>query len=167
MRYELITIYPGFLTDSELPNRADEVRKLLETEGAREIQEKMMGKHKLAFRIGVERFGHFVRVIFDAEKTAAKKLEERLRLSNLTLRHMIVEYNPAREKKAQPHRVAPVGVGAVIPSRTPSAVPVVSAPAYVGAPKVGETITPVPPEKVDLADLNKKLDELLEKEIAI
>jgi len=55
----------------------------------------------------------------------------------------------------------------VTPPRVSAAVPVVSPLVSVGAPKVGEPLAPPAPEKVDLADLNKKLDELLEKEIAI
>ena len=94
-RYELLYIIPTTFTDEEVGTVETKVAGLLTKVGATVESTKRLGKLRFAYPIEGERHGHYVLVIFSAERSAIAKLEELLRISSEVLRHLILRADEA------------------------------------------------------------------------
>jgi len=156
-KYELLLILPGTLDVKEAESRAQEILGSV-NENSQDAQITAIGKNRLAYPIKQIRYGYFYTIFFNAEPNGLKIIQEKLSLARDILRAMVTHFNiqltpgqkiaysaeeglpPVAEKveslEEKMHRISPVAV----PVQT------------------------VAPSKVDLADINKKLDEILSGE---
>lgn len=139
-RYEMVYIAPGHLTDAELKPLQEKVKGFITAVGGRITFEETLGRQRLAYPIKKVNHGVYIRNEFEHEGEGLKVLDQNLRLSGDLLRHLIT----IKVQRTQKHP----------PRQRP--VPGATAPAIVGKPEE---------QKVKLEDLDKKLDELLSKDI--
>ena len=146
MKYELLIIIPAKYSEVELPGVIAGVVNHVKGFGVELISEEDKGKQKLAYPVQDLRFGQVLVLKIEAEPGVAKKLNTELRLRPEIARHMLAKI--VERKRA--------------PKKTPrEAKPQTAelAPAFVATP--AETKE----EKMTLEDLDKKLEEILGKEI--
>jgi len=165
MLYELVYLLPPQHTAEEAAVQRGKVLELIKKIGGTDIQEEDMGKRKLAYKIRQATHAYYAQVRFQADKAAAKTLQEALRLDTDILRfeltHGIIlslKEKLARTSFARPASVRPVDIPegemaspAVETAKQPINAPVATAP----------VVAPAKPQ-IALEDLDKKLAELLE-----
>ena len=164
--YELLIILPGKLSETEVPGAENTLRDLCRTSGLTISRAEPLGKRKLSYDIRGEQYGYYHVIEGDAEQGAVTDLGKRLRLSPDILRHAIYE-KPVKSKEAQERetklreRVAHARASKAATAR---------ANAEATAPAAAPVITTTIPQQmresievVDIAALDKKLEELLEK----
>lgn len=174
--YELTVIFSGALAPNEVEEQAKQVEALLAVTGAEIKFSHSLGRRKLAYKIKNFTHGEYRAWLFTADGKAVPALNQKLRLSNFVVRHLIValpekimEKRIARitePKTAKPReeREEPKRVERTVPE-TPLAPPPVSVPPAPPAPS--EEIPPRPikeTKKISLDDLDAKLDEILERD---
>ncbi|MDO8618302.1 MAG: 30S ribosomal protein S6 [Candidatus Uhrbacteria bacterium] len=94
-RYELLYIIPSSFTDEEIGTIETKVSGILAKYQASIESTKRLGKFRLAYPIEHQRHGHYVLVMFEAEKPNVAKIEENLRITSELLRHMILRADEA------------------------------------------------------------------------
>lgn len=146
MKYDLLVILPPKYSETELPEVIEGVVKYIRGFGAEITSQEDKGKQKLAYAIAGDRFGHILNFKIEADEQVAKKLNEQMRLRQDVIRHMLTKVS---ERKAAPRRA---------PSKEKVMEPAVAG-ALSGVPEKKE-------DKLTLEDLDRKLDEILGKEIA-
>ncbi len=155
MIYEVMYIIPSKYSDSEVEGIATKVGTLFEKQGATIVKVDNLGKIKLAYPIEKERYGTYMLAFIDMEGEKMQKLEQDLRLSDDILRHMIVKHEkgvPATYKTPESY-VAPL---------TPEGKRSTEKARFSDAPKRPAQEAG---EKLSTAELDKKLDEILESDI--
>lgn len=164
--YELLVILPGKLSETEVPRMENTLRELCRASGFSISREEPLGKRKLSYAIGGEQYGYYRVLEGDAEPATIEDLEKRFTLSPDILRHAIYE-KPVKSPAAQ-ERELKLRERVAHARATKAATTAARASAETTAMGMG-TITaapqqpPVPIETVDVAALDKKLEELLEK----
>ncbi|KKW32811.1 MAG: 30S ribosomal protein S6 [Candidatus Uhrbacteria bacterium GW2011_GWA2_53_10] len=162
MKYELLYIMPPQYTDEETNGVMEKVAALVQKTGGSVTRHENLGRLKLAYPIKQARHGTYVLAHIEAEASMVKNFDRQLRLSeDLALRHQIVTMPKGSEgKKFQlTAYVAPlteearrerVGDG---PSMRPK-----------------PPVAPIPMRKEEasftIAELDKKLDEILENDVS-
>lgn len=149
-KYELLLVLPGTLDEKEAENRAQEVVNLVK-ENSTEAELHNLGKSRLAYPIKQIRYGYFYTVVFAAEPAGLKVVQEKITLARDLLRAMITHFNTnltAAQKIA--YTTDELGITTMAPKEETGEV----RPHRVEDAK-----------KVDLADINKKLDEILEGDV--
>ncbi len=94
-RYEMLYIIPTTFTDEEVGGVETKINALLTKLGATIESTKRLGKFRLAYPIKKQRHGHYVMVIFTAERAALAKIEENLRIATDILRHLTLQAEEA------------------------------------------------------------------------
>ncbi|MBI4457565.1 30S ribosomal protein S6 [Candidatus Uhrbacteria bacterium] len=155
-QYELLFIIPAKHTDDEVSKLTEKVAAIATSAGAKVVEKHMLGKQKLAYPIQHVRYGHYVLVNFDAETPVVAKLNEMLRLSTDILRHLIVVRDPKITKMPRLINYDEIRVD----RDEETAAPRMSAPAVQAKPSA-----PKVEDKVIMAELDKKLDEILAEEV--
>lgn len=164
--YELLIILPGKLSETEVPSAENMLRDLCRTGGLTISREESLGKRKLSYDIRGEQYGYYHVIEGDAEQAAIADIGKRLQLSPDILRHAIYE-KPVKSQAAQERetklreRVAHARATKAATARASA-----EASAPVAAPVTTTTVpqqTRESIEVVDIAALDKKLEELLEK----
>lgn len=151
-KYELLSILPAKYTDAELAELRKKIAGMATTAGATVTEQHDLGKRKLAYPINHVRNGNYVLYYFEAEPEAVNKLNTVLRLSTDLLRHLIVERDmnvktlPAYAEEEEARRERP---------EEPARQAVAMAPVQAPAAK----------EKISMAEVEKKLDEILTEEV--
>lgn len=164
-KYELLYIVPTQFADTEIDGLREKMAKTIEQTGAKVTRNESLGKIKLAYPIKHQRHGTYVLVHFEAEPSVIAGLDRTLRLSDEVLRHIIVDLAPGSEKKEFQitSYVAPLSEEARETRRpTDSVAPRKAVPAAV------EAAAPVKAEEASMSmeELDKKLDEILDKDVA-
>lgn len=160
-KYELLLVLPGTLDDKEVEVKAAEVLSLVKEFGD-EAELHVMGKNRLAYPIKQIRYGYFYTVTFKSEAEKAEQLLEKLRIHREILRFMVSHFNTnltAQQKIAYTTETS--GVTRMV-EKEPTAeihIPRSKVPAKE-TPAPAEA-TPAPTEKLDLEEINKKLDDLM------
>ena len=154
--YELLITFPGKLSETEVPQSEQTLRALLQTAGFSVTREESLGKRKLAYDIKGEQYGYYHVLEGDAEPTAMAEVDKRLRLAPEILRHAAyikaIKSQEVRERETKlRERVAH--------ARATKA-------AAATARATATSVTPATPA-VDVAALDKKLEELLETPSAV
>jgi len=143
--YELLYIVSNKYSENELAPIIDKVRKMINDQGGNITFSEEWGKKRLAYPIKHFRYGYYILIEFDLNGEKLAKVDRILRLANEILRHQIVNKKKKtaikieKEKKAAKKNVAKKEKE--------------FAPAEVPADKA---------KKVELKDLDEKLDKILE-----
>jgi len=160
MKYELSFIISPLVPETEHESLKQEILGYLKDSKAEIISEPyFMGRKKLTYPIKKQKHGFYVFLEFSLEeKQALKDLDVKLRHNNNILRHLIIKKDKVSDKsKVDMSKFADVPEGKVF-RKTRSEKPRRSE--Y----KPREFKKPVKTEeiKVDLKDIDKQLDEILE-----
>ncbi len=160
MNYELSFIISSNLPETEHSKVQDEILGYIKNAKATVTKQPyLLGRKKLAYPIKKQKHGFYVFLEFGTENPEAmRELDTKLKHNNALLRHLIIkkdaniktkpisslEEKPAAKKPAKPIKPQPR--------------PIKSAP----TPKI-EPVSEPKADKVDLDDIDKKLDEILEQ----
>ena len=146
--YELLFIVSNKYTEDEVKPIVENVNKIIkDNDGVITYSEKW-GKKKLAYPIEHFNYGYYSLVEFDVDGQAVEKINRQLRMSNEILRHTIVAkaVRTAEEIKAEKVKAKAIMKKAVKEKRKEKEEP------------IKEEAKP----KVNLKDLDEKLDKILE-----
>lgn len=172
--YDLSIILHPHITDVELPAALEGIRKELQSSGARELQEELIGKQRLGYPVQGNRFGHIIFFRFENDEQNVTALKQKLNLQPEVIRSMLstvrhgLAFKPVHKPfrrggtragqsaafENAPHGIAPV---------SPKIETLETAPLQPASETVSEP-APAVSQKVDLADLDKRIDDLLNKE---
>lgn len=90
MMYEIMTIIPSHISDTEVDGAIEAVAKLVEKESGKVEKTQNLGKIKLAYPIERQRHGTYVLMYAELAPEAMMKLDQNLRLADEVVRHMII-----------------------------------------------------------------------------
>lgn len=173
-------IFPGTLAEDELPEIVAKVTNTIEEVGGQHIHATDVEKNRLAYPMKHIRYGYFAYFIFEMEPTQVPTLTHKLRLMSGMLRTLINAYDPSM-KQALEDRLAEikrrienrVGMSAAPVEEEPETTKEAPAPKKEKTPaptkeetKETETKEEEPEEKVDMQDIDKKLDALLDDTVS-
>ena len=145
--YELLYIVPNKYSEDELKPIVEKINKLLKDNGATITYEEVWGKKKMTYQIKGFSYGYYQLVEFDVEEKNVAKINHELRIDRDILRYMLVnkkaiseEEREALKEKARKKIIKKV------------------------EEKKKEEKKPkeAPKKKVDMKDLDEKLDKILE-----
>jgi len=145
--YELSFWFSSRLNDEEIEKKFDNLLKQLEKLGALIIFSQSPQLKQLAYSVKKERNAYFGYIQFEFSKDSLVHLEEDLKLNDDIIRFMILSVKPKEKQKA--------------PSIT------FRKPAFKEQKSKTEEETKKEPQKekiISLEELDKKLNEILEKE---
>ncbi|MBU0649342.1 30S ribosomal protein S6 [Patescibacteria group bacterium] len=157
MTYELLYIIPAKFTDQENEGIISKISKVVEKAGAKITRNENLGKFKLAYPIQHARHGFYVLVEFGVESQAIKNIGRELRLLPDILRHQILSI---KAKSSPRKEIKMVSYEAPTPGETPR-------PRASSRTRPKQEQRQAPKKKIDLEELDKKLDEILDKDIEI
>ncbi|OGH92226.1 MAG: 30S ribosomal protein S6 [Candidatus Magasanikbacteria bacterium RIFOXYD1_FULL_40_23] len=154
-KYELLLVLPGTLDEKEAAKQIQEIKESL-TSQAQDIELNNLGKVRLAYPIKQIRYGYYYTVIFNAEPEVVINISNKLKLRSDILRSMITLFNTnVTATKKIMYSTNEVGVTTMM-EREEGASP---------SPKSAPVSKPVAEEtKVDLKDIDEKLNAILENE---
>jgi len=99
--YELLAIFPGTLSESEVQPSVEKVQQVIAENGAAGLEFRDMGKSRLAYPIRHIRYGYFYVARFQAEQEVINKIQQKLKLMPELLRSLISKYNPQTHKEGK------------------------------------------------------------------
>jgi len=156
MQYELLYIIPAQHTDDEIGTISGKVTKVLEKVGVNITRNDNLGKLKLAYPIKHVRHGFYVLVEFEADAEKIRTIERELRLMPEIIRHQVIRLESKAEEGDEKKEIKMVSYEA--PEREEEK----------STPKPREKAKVAPPKKkVNLDELDKKLDEILESDVEV
>ncbi len=163
--YELMTIFPGTLTEEELAPIVASVEQTATEAGAAKIEKETLGKSRLAYPIKHIRYGYFYFFRFEAEPDQAHNLAQKLRLLSNVLRSLIQIYDPAKQAQAEEQRKKTAAAQLQQMTQTAETeekeeTPAAAAPQEAPVEKVEKKR-----ESVSIEEIDKKLDEILDENI--
>lgn len=170
-KYELTAVLAGTISDTDVAALMTRIQNVITDAGATSVESSIMAKHRLSYEINGNKFGHIVNFVFEAAPDVAAKIQLKLKLINEVLRSTLETYVEARLKRTPQLADNPLikasrekereernneraeredrGSSQFAASHTPS--------------------TPVPQKPndkpVDLEEIDKKLDQLLEGDL--
>lgn len=176
--YELIVVLTGTISDTDVSEALGRVEKIVEAAGGTEIRHEEHGKHRLAYPIGANHYGHYVTVYFTAEPTTVVTIQQKLRLTKEVIRFVLEDFVVARHKRPAQIASSPLVRGEKDrdhEERESRGFAESARPVYTGTTSKGEApVTAAvieeikiqePKEEtksVGLEEIDRKLDELLE-----
>ncbi len=165
--YQLLCIFPGTLAETEVSGAVGQVRELIATEGGTLVEAEDLGKRRLAYPMKQIRYGYYHHLFFQAESEHILRIKKKLPLMETLLRIMIFTYNPSG--RAAQHAWAERRATSVRQiSREDQGVDDVRGNEEEprGTHTSVDKRTQIEERgKVDLKEIDKKLDELLESTI--
>ncbi|MDD2807568.1 MAG: 30S ribosomal protein S6 [Patescibacteria group bacterium] len=147
--YEACYLVGANYTEEELIPIKEKIADLITKAGGQISLEDSLGKKKLSYPIKGNHQGYYLIYQFDLEKDKLKELDRNLKLTNELLRHMIVISNPKKGRF----------VPSIVENLTEEKVE------NVKTEKVEAKSLADDQGKIKLADLDEKLDEILEGKI--
>lgn len=172
MFYELLYIIPNKYSEDECKEINAKINNLAQQENFKIASEDTLGKKKLAYPIKQSYFGYYFILNLGIEegKSNLANLNKKLKLLPEVLRYQIVKYAKLPEKITE-YKEHPAAPATTVVKEESSAV-TQELPIKVEVPEEKQEQETKPAErkkedkktskKVDLNDLDKKLDELLE-----
>ena len=155
-QYELLYIVPTRYTDDELNPIKQKVRQIIESENGKIFLEDNLGKKKLAYPIKKIFQGYYLLCHFDLEGSALKKINRDLQLSDEIIRYIVVKFEPKTAVKLEKIKEGMKSIYDIHEDREFAA----PKPVYEEPKKEKEKEQ----EKVNLEDLDKKLDEIIKND---
>lgn len=176
--YELLFIIPSTLKEGDIAKEKDDTIKAITSAGGEIYHEKIIGHRKLAYQIRQNSSGYYVALEFSAPKKSLKTITEALRLNQNIIRHLIIKVRQKteeeRKKWEEQHKnikqyfkdarfgkkSAPLPKIKVKPKQD---IPI-QEPLVPKKSKDEDSEAVIPAKKISKADLDKKLDEILDDE---
>ena len=90
-KYELCFVVNAKIEDEERANAVAKVKALIERFGGAIVNVDEWGKKKLAYEIQKMKEGYYYFIQFEAETSAPKEIESRIRIMDSVLRYLIVK----------------------------------------------------------------------------
>ena len=162
MNYELLYIISAQYTDDEVAGIKDKVTAALQKSPINILTNENLGKLKLAYPIKHARHGFYILVEFETEPSVAHALERELSLMPEMLRHQLVSLGAKRPSDEAKKAIKMISYEE--PELDAEKQPPLRSRSQSGEPRPAPR--PVP-KKVDLEELDKKLDEILESDVKI
>lgn len=159
--YELLSILPGTLAESEVNPIVGTITDTISKSGAETITHEDLGKSRLSYPMKHIRYGYFHLFTFEAAPEMIPALQEKLGLMPNLLRALISIYNPQNRtqiKKMTSEPISEISSGED-EVQTPAPTPVVEVPVEAKETDKSEK------KEVAMEDIEKKLDEILDKNI--
>lgn len=154
-RYELLYIIPATYAETEIQPVIDGITAILTKAGAKTHRNEMVGKLKLAYPVGATRHGYYILVDMELESAKVGEIENALRLHTDVVRHQMM----TKDMKAKPVFKL-MSVEDVDRARASGALVRETNRIRQGAaPAAGKKV------EINLADLDQKLDKIVEGKI--
>lgn len=164
--YELCVLFPGSIAPAEIETHSKQVAGLLAETGAQVKVTHAIGRKKLAYTIAGQTHGEYVAWLFEAEPAAVNELNNKLRLSSQTVRHVITKLeNVSIEERSQ--NLKDTKAGKSIASEDAEAEePKKTKHSPINAPQsvIESSEHKKTEKKASLEELDEKLDEILESD---
>jgi small subunit ribosomal protein S6 len=162
-KYELLYLIPTQYTDTEVEEIMVKISTMVEGEGAQVSRNENLGKIKLAYPINKVRHGTYILVHFEAEPSVISEIGRRLGLAEEVLRHQIMMLPAGAEDRQYEisSYIAPLSEEAREMKAAAKAKPVerkLAPPTPTTSEEAKEA------KEMSMAELDKKLDEILESE---
>lgn len=148
-KYELLLTLPGTLDENEASARANEIVNMVKEYDAN-AELHALGKIRLAYPIKQIRYGYFYTIVLAAEPAQVNALQKKLEVNREVLRYMVSHYNTSLTTTQK----------------------IVYNTNEMGVATMREKAEPVKIERkisqgkaLDLAEIDKKLDEILDNGI--
>lgn len=167
-KYEMLCVLPGTLAEGEVAPLVAQIQEQLTAHGAEGVDTRDLGKSRLAYPVDHIRYGYFELFTFEIEPTKVQALERSVRLIGNILRVSIQVHNPKQK-------------ATITLAQDPTAL---SAPQKEDAPRTHRSdrgdvkkevvakeettedkIEEVVEAKLNLENIDAKLDEILQKDI--
>lgn len=156
-KYELMVTLPGTLDEKEAEKRIQEVVQLVK-EHAEGVELSTLGKNRLAYPIKQIRYGYFYIIPFSVETEQLRVLQQKLALSRELLRAQISYF----KNELSPNQKAAYSTGSLgvtmMNDRENTNEERVASPVFVP-----QNTPPKEEKKVDMDEIKKKLDQILEE----
>jgi len=171
-KYELLLVLPGTLDENEAETRSTEILTLVKEKDEKAHMD-VLGKNRLAYPIKLIRYGYFYTVVFTAEPEDLKYIQDKLGLERDLLRSIISIFNVksgGNKKIAYSTTGAmekPVAKSKKIEKEEPAIDKKEEIAEETKVDKKEEKTAKKPAEKVNMEDINKKLDEILDGDIKL
>jgi|AntAceMinimDraft_4_1070372.scaffolds.fasta_scaffold02398_2 small subunit ribosomal protein S6 len=96
--YEMLCVLPGTLAEDEVTPVVEKIKETLSNKEVQNLSVKDMGKSKLAYPIKHIRYGYFQLFHFDLDSEELQSLEKDVRLLSNIIRIVVKKYNPETAK---------------------------------------------------------------------
>jgi len=146
--YELLYLIPNKFSENEVPAITEKINKIITDHGGVIAQTEDWGKKRLAYAIKGQVYGYYRLSQISVGGGKINDIDRLLRLAPEILRHMIIKTDGKKEHKPKPVKAADNEA--------------VKKEKVKPAPKVEEASEKKDASKVDLKDLDEKLDKILE-----
>jgi len=164
-KYELLLTLPGTLDDNEVKQELGQVTEVL-NEFVEKPDIKNLGKIRLAYPIRQIRYGYFYTIIFEVEPRVIPEMNKKLVLNKIPLRIIISKYNPGSGDIQLVMSSQPTFKGNIKEKMTLDDVMTDQKEEKVGeVANRNENIEKgvnKEEKSIDLEDIDKKLDEILD-----
>lgn len=147
--YEMLCLISNKYSEDELAPIKEKIKKVIVDNKGKIVQEEDWGKKKLAYPIKKFRHGYYYLLEFDADKERIKKIDRLFRMTNEILRQQIVKKRVFSEEEIAKEKE----FTAKIVAKT-----------KIKEEKEAEKEKTIDKDKVELKDLDEKLDKILETE---
>jgi len=147
-RYELLYIVPNKYTEEEVGPIVKKVNELVKKHDGQITHNEEWGKKKLAYAIDKNVHGYYNLVEFEIDGENVNKIDNELRLSNEILRHQIVVKKIKTAQAIEKEKEIAEKIAAKVKEEE----------------KAEEEAKKEPAKKVDLKELDEKLDKILESD---
>jgi len=190
--YEMLCVLPGTLSEEEVAASVEKVKESIEKHGGKDLKAYDLGKSRLAYPVKHIRYGYFRIFYFQAEPEKVKELDGKLRIVKELLRVIIRMAKPGAEKEEKQTNLTPQSHVVVDRSEREEEkprreLPVVEKQASKAEPEKSEKANEEPTEEkvvkeksskkvkdeedkeeepsISIEDIDKKLDEILQKDL--
>lgn len=167
-RYELIVLFPGSVSEEEVPAQVTAVRELITGSGGSVVEERPLGRRRLAYPIRDAKnvkhhHGTYHVFRFDGEPSKALALATELKLHPAVLRHLVLSLPIISAEQLEARRELQEKIRT---RKTLAAVKAAEAEAAAAVPAPSaEKLAEKEEKKITLEQLDEKLEELLGKEL--
>jgi len=149
--YEIVFIVSSKVEEKDVPKAVEKVKDLITEKGGKITYQEEMGRKKFAYPIEHQKHGFYQIYEFDLPNENLKTIQKELMLNKAEIiRFLIINKLPQTEAKKPPKKKLAEKVETVLSPEKQ---------------EVSDKKTASKKKKVSLDDLDKKLDELLDKEI--
>ncbi|HYE59921.1 MAG TPA: 30S ribosomal protein S6 [Candidatus Kapabacteria bacterium] len=168
-QYELLCILPGTLAETDVPPVVDAIAAVITTNNGKILSMDDMGKSRLAYPMKHIRYGYFRVCRFEAEPKDLPEMQKKLRLMHQLLRALITKVD-LRAPEMKTIQFA----STVIRDSAEEGMPMAKSEERTLSPVAGikeeDVVAPVAEKKEEkkntLEDIDKRLDEILEEDLA-
>lgn len=145
-RYELLFIIPNKFTEGEANSIIEKIKKIITSEEGNITFTEFWGKKKLAYPIKQNSYGYYSLIEFDLPGDNLAKVNRTLRMSNEVIRHQIVKKKVKTIEQLEQEKKISEKIAAK----------------NVKKEQADEEQEKIKEKKLDLKDLDEKLDDILD-----